>query len=145
MKVTIGKEEVDLDPKVMDFTEATLNEYFIKEAAVYSYYHQKMVDAQYFASKYEDAYEAAFAKKFQECKEAGATDKLAEAMAKNDPDVIEAKDKARLSKRTKDQLWGFLKSLDKAHENALNLGYNVRKEMQVLQHQGVKNLDDIMN
>ena len=145
MKLTIGKEEVELDAAVMNFTEATLNEYLMKDAGTYSYYHQKWVDAQYLATKYEDNFETLYAKKFQECKEAGATDKLAEAMAKSNQEVVEAKDKARITKRAKDQLWGFLKSLDKAHENALNLGYNVRKEMTVLQHQGVKNLDDIMN
>jgi len=145
MKVTIGKDEVELDPKVMDFSEATLNEFLMKDAGTYSFYHQKWVDAQYLATKYEDYHEALYAKKFQECKENGATDKMAEAQAKACPEVVEAKEKSRITKRTKDHLWGFLKSLDKAHENALNLGYNVRKELQVLHHQNVKNLEEIMN
>lgn len=145
MKVKIGQEEIELDGTVMDFTEATLNEFLMKDAGTYSYYHQKWVDAQYLATKYDDVHEAMYAKKFQECKEAGTTDKLAEAMSKAWPEVVEAKEKARIAKRTKDHLWGFLKSLDKAHENALNLGYNVRREQTVLHHQTIKNLDDIMN
>jgi hypothetical protein len=145
MKVNVGHEEVELDPKVMDFTEATLNEYLMKDAGVYSYYHAKMVDAQYLAQKYEDTFESLYSSKFREFKEQGATDKLAEAMAKSDAEVVAAKEKVRISKRTKDHLWGFLKSLDKAHENALNLGYNVRKEMQVLKHNQVRQLDEIMN
>lgn len=145
MKVNIGQEEVDLDPKVMEFNENTLNDFLMKDAGIYSYYHQKMVDAQYLVQKYEDLHDATYAKKFQENKESGATDKLAEAMAKCNPEVMEAKDKARVAKRIKDQLYGFLKSLDKAHDNALNLGYNIRKEMNILCKQDVKNLDEIMN
>jgi len=145
MKINVGNEEVDLDAGVMNFTEATLNDYLQKDASTYSYYHQKWVDAQYLATKFEDKYEAAYSAKFREFKEQGATDKLAEAMAKSDAEVVELKDKARITKRTKDHLWGFLKSLDKAHENALNLGYNVRKEVGILYKQDVKSLDDIMH
>lgn len=137
MKVKVGADDVDLDPAVMAFTEHTINDYLIKDAANYSHYHAKMVDAQYLASKYEDAHEALYSSKFREFKEQGATDKLAEAMAKSDKEVVEAKEKARITKRAKDHLWGFLKSLDKAHENVLNLGYNVRKELKVLEHQSV--------
>ncbi|MGF2053134.1 hypothetical protein, partial [Enterococcus casseliflavus] len=89
---------------------------------------QKMVDAQYIASRYEDAYDNLYYKKFCEFKETGMAVATAEATAKCDPDVVEAQEKARISKRVKDQLWGFLKSMDKAHENVLNLAYNVRKE-----------------
>ncbi|MFZ8477609.1 hypothetical protein ACO1MN_15220, partial [Staphylococcus aureus] len=85
------------------------------------YYHQKMVDAQYIASRYEDAYDNLYYKKFCEFKETGMAVATAEATAKCDPDVVEAQEKARISKRVKDQLWGFLKSMDKAHENVLNL------------------------
>ena len=84
MKVTIGNEEIELNLDNTKFSEATLNEYLMKDAANYSYYHAKYVDAQYYASKYEDMHEAVYSKKFQENKEAGATDKLAEAKAKTD-------------------------------------------------------------
>ena len=132
MKVKVGNEEIDLDPGVMNFSELTLNEFLTKDAGNYSYYHGKMVDAQYIASKYEDAYDNLYYTKFCEFKETGMAVATAEATAKCDKDVIEAQQKARITKRVKDQLWGFLKSLDKAHENALNLGYNVRKELNVL-------------
>lgn len=156
MKVKVGAEEVDLDPSVMAFTENTINDYLIKDAANYSYFHARMVDAQYLAAKYEDAHDTLYSVKFREYKEQGATDKLAEAMAKSDKEVVEAKEKARITKRAKDHLWGWLKSLDKAHENVLNLAYNVRKELKVLEHSTVnekldkldkpnQHLQDIMN
>jgi hypothetical protein len=145
MKVIVGNEEIELKIEDTKFTEATLNEYLMKDAATYSYYHAKYVDAQYYATKHEDLHEALYSKKFQERKEAGATDKLAEAMAKIDDEVTAAKDKARLAKRSKELLYGFLKALEKAHDNAINLGYNVRKEMSVLQNNQVKSLEDIMH
>lgn len=155
MKVKVGNEEIELDPGIMAFTEHTLNEFLMKDAGNYSYYHQKMVDAQYIASKYEDAYDNLYYKKFCEFKETGMAVATAEATAKCDPEVMEAQEKARITKRSKDHLYGFLKSLDKAHENVLNLAYNVRKELKVLEHNTVnekldkfdkkKNHNDIMD
>lgn len=137
MKLKVGAEEIELDPSIMTFTEHTLNEFLMKDAGNYSYYHQKMVDAQYIASKYEDAYDNLYYKKFCEFKETGMAVATAEATAKCDPEVMEAQEKARITKRVKDHLYGFLKSLDKAHENVLNLAYNVRKELKVLEHNTV--------
>ncbi len=137
MKVKVGNEEIELDPSVMAFTEHTINDFLVKDAGNYCYYHQKMVDAQYIASKYEDAYDNLYYKKFCEFKETGMAVATAEATAKCDKEVMEAQEKARITKRAKDHLYGFLKSLDKAHENVLNLAYNVRKELKVLEHSTV--------
>ena len=145
MKINVGNEEVELDSEILNFNEASLNEFLTKDAGYYSYFHSKMIDAQYILTQHENALEATYSAKFREYKENGATDKMSEAMAKSDQDVVVIKEKVRNAKRCKDYLWGFLKSLDKAHENALNLGYNVRKEMNVFQNQHVKSLEDILN
>jgi hypothetical protein len=138
-------EEVSLDPEVLSFSEATLNQFLTRDAAVYSYYSSKLVDAQYLADKYDEQADIVYSKKFQEFKDEGGTDKLADAKAKACYDVVEAKEKARLAKRNKDFIWNFLKALDKAHENALNLGYNIRREQQLFQHQQIKSLEEIVN
>lgn len=138
-------EEVNLDPELMKFSEATLNQFLTKDAAVYSYYSSKLVDAQYFSDKYDEQADIVYSKKFQEFKEEGCTDKLADAKAKACNDVVDAKEKARLAKRNKDFIWNFLKALDKAHENALNLGYNIRREQQLFQNQQIKSLEEIVN
>jgi hypothetical protein len=145
MKVKVGDEEVDLDPKVFRFTEATLSEYLMKDASLLSYYGAKWADAAFIHATYEDRYEQAFSRKMREYKETGATDKLADAMAKSDPEVVEIKEQIRNAKRIKDLLSNHMKALEKNHENALNLGYNIRKELDVHNKSAVKSLDDILN
>ncbi len=145
MKVKIGQEEVELSPDVLKFTEATLSEYLMKDASIYSYYASQWVEGQYYLSYFEDKYEFLFSRKMRENKEAGATDKLAEAMAKSDPEIVDLKEKIRAAKRAKDHVWVYMKALEKNHENALNLGYNVRKEISLHGKSHVKTLDEIIN
>lgn len=144
MKIKIGQEEINLDPEILKFTEATLNEYLQKEAAIYSYYSAKWIDSQYINSTYDDKLEELYSQKFKLYKDQDVSDKKAEAMAKADPEVVEAKEKVRISKRTMEHLRLFLRSFDKNHENALNLGYNIRKEIGVYNQNQVK-LEQIMN
>lgn len=140
-KVKVGDVEVDLDPEMLKLNEHYLNDYLSKEASLYSFYGSMWANASYVVNKYEDEYEQVTAKKFREHKEEKATDKLADSLAKSDPEVIDLQAKLRAAKRVKDQIWMYLKSMDKNHENALNMGYNVRKEINMQGRDHVKSVD----
>ena len=60
-------------------------------------------------------------------------------------DSTEPFENARLAKHVAQKIAGFVKAIDKCHENALNLGYNLRRELNVLSNDKVKSLDEIMN
>jgi hypothetical protein len=140
-------EEIVLDPEHVQFTEATLNDFLQKSPAWFSYYSSKQSHAQYLASLQEDIYEQVYSDKFRFYKAEGGSDKLADASAKTDPEVIEALKKMRKAKENLTAISGFLRALDKANQNALNLGYNLRKEMQQLGSSRIneeKTLDDIL-
>jgi hypothetical protein len=150
--VKVGKEDVVLDPALLKFDEHTINDYLSREAGLYSYFAAKWADAAYVAARYEDRYETTLAGKFREFKEQQATDKMADSMAKSDPEVVDLRDKVRMAKRVKDHLYMYLKSIDKNHENALNTGYNLRREMNLHGTNSVrtlagpaKTLDEIIN
>jgi hypothetical protein len=145
IKISAEDEEVILNTEHLMFTDATLNDYLIKAPGWFAYYNQAHARAQYVSSIYEDMYDQVYSEKFRHYKAAGGSDKLAEASARVDPDVIEALKRTRKAKENMNQIAGHLRSLDKANQNALNLGYNIRKEMDKL---GVsireKSLEEIM-
>jgi hypothetical protein len=124
-------DDVTLDPEHVQFTEATLNEFLQKAPGWFSYYSAKQARAQYIAALTEDMYDQVYSEKFRFYKAEGGSDKLAEASAKTDPEVVEALKQSRKAKENLNYINGFLRALDKANQNALNLGYNLRKEMQL--------------
>lgn len=139
-KVKINGEEVILDPKNLEISEANLNSFLSEFAAKYDYFSRRLCYAQKLLYRFEDAYEVTYAKKFEFYKEQeSCSDKLAEAKAKSNDEVAKAKQAMRECKHRKDLLWNYLRSMDKAHEDALNLGYNIRKEMDKL-HPGIKSV-----
>lgn len=147
--IKLGEEEIALDPEHLEFTEATLNDYLQKSSRWYSYYSEKHSLSQLYASMYEDLHEQTYSKKFKLYKAEGGSDKLAEASSKADPEVAAALKSAREAKERQGVIGGFLRSLDKAIQNALNLGYNIRKEMDKLGKDTInvaanKSLEDIM-
>jgi predicted metal-dependent hydrolase len=131
-KLKIGEEEVNLDPANLRFSEESLNDFLCKFAGIYAYYNQKWAEAQYINYCHEDRCEYLYSKKFEMYKQDNPV-ALAEAKAKADDEVKDAKMLARKTKLHMQELQGYLKALDKAHDNALNLGYNIRKEMGNLQ------------
>jgi hypothetical protein len=42
MKINVGTEEVELDSEILNFNEASLNEFLTKDAGYYSYFHSKI-------------------------------------------------------------------------------------------------------
>ena len=130
MIVKIGKEEVNLDDAVLKFSPETINDFLATYAALHRYYHDKYADASYIASKYKDSYNNTYNMKLQDYKVSkGCSDKLAEAVAKSDSEVITAQEKMRAAEYVKTLVWGFLRSMDYAHEDAKEMCYNLRKEL----------------
>jgi hypothetical protein len=130
--VILGKEEIKLDPTPLRFNEATLSNYLETEGSWYDYFGAKLADAEYFMQKYELEYDVAYSEKFKENKENGASDKLAEAQAKCDPDVETAKNVFLSAKHNVRLLQQHLRAWDKNHDNAMSRGHFLRKEMDKL-------------
>jgi hypothetical protein len=130
--IQIGNEEVKLDPASLCFNETNLSSYLESEGGYYNFFGQKLADAEYLQQKYELEHEVIYAEKFKESKENGATEKLAEAYAKSDPDVEQAKSMFLVAKHNVRLLQQHLKAWDKNHDNAMSRGHFLRKEMDKL-------------
>lgn len=129
MKIKVGNEEVILDQDNLNVDEVTLNDFLKKFAGKYNYYNGAWAKAQFFNQLAEDAYEVILNQKFAYYKELGGSDKLAESKSKSDVEVVKAKSRTRDTRYVMELLRTYLRSMDKAHDDALNLGYNMRKEM----------------
>lgn len=139
--VSVGGKDVDLDPNHLTFDDITLNKFFQESAGWYNYYGQVLANAESYLQWYETQYDEIYAERFSGFKEDGGSDKLAEAKAKFDSKVVEAKKKVIAGKRAVKKLQLFLRSMDKAHDNALNFGYMIRKEMDKLQARVMSSVD----
>lgn len=133
-KITVGDHVVEMDPQILEFGETNLNEFLTKVGGWHAYYAERHADAIFILGLYEQKYEEIYGKRFRELKGSGNTVSipLAEAAAKSDPEVGEAHQKMLAARLNKDLLGGFLKSIDKAFQAAMNFGYNKRKEMDKL-------------
>lgn len=130
--IHIGDQEVVLDPDLMKFNEVTLSSFLESEAGWYDYFGQKLADAEYVMQRMESHHDVMYSERFKEFKEGGKSDKMAESCARADEDVekayqtfIGAKHKVRL-------LQNHLRAWDRAHENAQSRGHFLRKEMDKL-------------
>jgi hypothetical protein len=131
-KIKLNQEEVELKSENLEFNETELNDFLKKAASNLAYYNERYAVAQYISAMYEDKAEELYEIRFKEAKENGGSDKLANAFATASDDVKEAKTKARLAKYHVNLLYGYIKALDRANTNAINLGYNIRKEIDKL-------------
>jgi len=129
--IKVAGHDIDIDAANLSFNEATLNEYIQTEGAKYNYYGAALADAlaQWQLSKLQ--YDVVYAEKFKQYKP-GATEKLAEACAKADEEVIKASKKIIAMQRIVEILKSHLKAWDKNHDNAQSLGHMMRKEMDKL-------------
>jgi len=140
--IKIGDEKITLDEKILEVNHETINEFLSKYAAWYRYYQSKHSDATLIARSYSDQYTSLLNSKFKKFKEEqGCSDKMAEACAKSDEEVLSVQKKARAAEYIKDELYGFLRSMDYAHENAKELCYNMRKEMDKIGGSRVSQID----
>jgi len=134
--VKIGEEDVTMDPSILDFGETNLNEFLQKVGGHHAYFAEKHADSVWILGLYEQKYDEVYGKRFRELKGSGSgiSIPLAEAATKSDPEVVEAHSKMLAARLNKDLIGGFLKSIDKAFQAAMNYGYNKRKEMDKLNH-----------
>lgn len=141
--VKIGGQDIVLDNSRLAFNEISLNNFMENLALWYDYFSQKMAEAEAILAYKEYEYDILFSSAYEKNKEEGCTDKLAEANAKKESNVCEAKREIIGAKHKVTLLKQHLKSWDKAHENAMSRGHMVRKEMDKLNTDIVfKNKDD---
>jgi len=141
--VKIGGQDIVLDNSRLAFNEISLNNFMENLALWYDYFSQKMAEAEAILAYKEYEYDILFSSAYEKSKEEGCTDKLAEANAKKESNVCEAKREIIGAKHKVTLLKQHLKSWDKAHENAMSRGHMVRKEMDKLNTDIVfKNKDD---
>jgi hypothetical protein len=141
--IKIGGQDILLDNSRLSFNEVSLNNFMENLALWYDYFSQKLAEAEAILSYKEYEYDVLFSSSYEKSKEEGCTDKLAEANAKKDPNVCEAKKEIIGAKHKVTLLKQHLKAWDKAHENAMSRGHMIRKEMDKLNTDIVfKNKDD---
>src|SRR5579872_645314 len=127
-KIKVGNDEIELNEQVLEVTHETINDFLSKFASWYRYYQEQYNRASIITKHLSDRYSNLLQSKFKHYKqETQCSDKMADACSKSDEEVLDAQEKMRGAEYIKDELWGFLRSMDYAHENALQLCYNMRK------------------
>lgn len=130
-KLQFGTYSVELDAENLRFDEQTLGVYIQREGGFYDNYGYYLALAERNLQNKEIFYERIYCERFVEAKENGS-DKLAEAKAKCDPDVVTAKESMVEARYIVNRLKNHLKSWDKNHDNAQSLGHMLRKQMDKL-------------
>lgn len=149
-KLDLNGEEILLDPKRLQFNDATLSQFMEELSIWYDYYSSKSAFAEELMGNAEIALETLRAEKFLEGKtEAGLSDKGAEAFTTKDPMVKAAAQLVTKYKSDVKQLKEYLRAMDKSHQMAQNRGYMLRKEMDKLMSdihykKAECNIDDII-
>tara|TARA_Y100000034_G_scaffold103692_1_gene129544 strand:- start:19265 stop:19795 length:531 start_codon:yes stop_codon:yes gene_type:complete len=131
-KFVLGEVEIDLDPEKLRFSEQTISKYYQDEGGYYDYYSAQLAYAEFLLAKRELEYDVVFNEKFAANKEMGGSDKYVEAKTKADDEVVEAKNVVIIAKYKKSLLQQHIRAWDRNHDNALNLGHMLRKEMEKL-------------
>jgi len=131
-KLIVGDKEFVIDPSKLYFNDATIGKFMEEAGSWYGFFGALFAEAESISAFREAEYEAEYCKKFAEYKDSGISDKLAEAKAKSDVSVVEKKNLCVLMKRKVKLLQQHLRAWDKAHENAQNRNYTLRKEMDKL-------------
>jgi len=123
---------VEIDPENLRFNENNLSQYIQTEAGYYDNFGAYLSLAEKNLQNFELRHEKLSADRFIEAKESGGSDKLAEAKAKADPDVVAFKEKVNDAKYAVNRLKQHLRAWDKNHDNAQSLGHMQRKMMDKL-------------
>lgn len=127
-RIDIAGEEILLDSSKLEFNEANLSKYMEEEATWYDYFGRKLADAEFLLQSYENEEELKYSEKYIVFKEAGSTDKLAEAKAKADPEVDALRKQVIITKKKVKMLQQHLRAFDKSHENSQSRAYTLNKE-----------------
>ena len=131
-KLKFAGSEVIIDPANLAFNEATLGSYIEHESGYYDNFGAFLALAEKNLQQKDLQHEKLYNQRYIEAKESGGTDKLAEAKAKADQDVIEMKEDVIDAKYIVNRLKQHLRAWDKNHDNAQSMGHMLRKTMDKL-------------
>lgn len=145
VKVIVNNKEIILNPKNMEFSDITLNDYMEKEYGWIDYFGKQLEYAQKEKLLAEIDAEAIFSEKYILAKDSGGTEQYAKAKANADEDVVKAKKRVVELNEIVGQLKAHLRAWDKNHDNAQNRGYSLRKEIDKLNKDIYKFSDGIDN
>lgn len=128
-KLEFDNFSVVIDPENLRFDENTLSQYIQNEGGYYDNFGYYLALAERNLQNKENAHEKLFCERFAEAKELGASDKLAEAKAKCDVDVVAFKEDIVQARFVVNRLKNHIKAWDKNHDNAQSMGHMLRKQM----------------
>jgi hypothetical protein len=131
-KLNFDKFEVILEEENLKFNENTLSNYIQKEGSFYDSFGHYLALAEKNLQNKENQYEKIYCERFIESKELGSSDKLAEAKAKCDVDIVKINEEITEAKYVVNRLKNHLKAWDKNHDNAQSMGHMLRKQMDKL-------------
>jgi hypothetical protein len=132
ISVNVGGENIVLDPANLKFNEATLSSWLDHEHSWVDYFGRALSNAESELSAAKESAEIQYFRAFDAYKSEGSTEKRAEAQARIETGVINARQQMRDAEKAVKLIKQHLRSFDKAHENAISLGHNLRKEMSSL-------------
>jgi predicted phage-related endonuclease len=130
--LTVRNRPVVLDSKRLRFNEANISRFLEEEASWYDYFGRRLAEAEHDLQQEEIAYDTSYSDLFGKYKDAGGSDKRAEADAKADKTLIVHRHRVLEAKQNVKFLQQHLRAWDKAHENAQNRGNTLRKELDKL-------------
>ena len=140
--IIVNNKEIKLDPKNMEFTDNNISEYMQKEYGWIDYFGKQLELAQKERLIAEIVAEELYSKKYVEAKDSGGTEQYAKAKANADPDVVQAKKDVVEKKEVEGFLKAHLRAWDKNHDNVQNRGHSLRKELDKLNKDIYKTIED---
>jgi hypothetical protein len=140
--VFVNNKEIKLDPKNMEFTDGNISEFMQKEYGWIDYFGKQLELAQKARLLAEIEAEELYSKKYVETKDAGGTENYAKAKANADPEVVSAKRNVVEKKEIEGFIKAHLRAWDKNHENVQNRGHSLRKELDKLNKDIYKTIED---
>lgn len=130
--VNIDGVDVELDPKRLCFSDASLPKFMEELSLWYDYYSSKSVKAEEILANFETRQKTAYFTRFIEGKREVGSDKAAEAFAKTHPEVVALNEAVDKAASNVNQMKEYIRALDKAHQMGQNRGHMIRKEMDKL-------------
>lgn len=140
--VIVNNKEIKLDPKNMEFADNNINEYMQMEYGWIDYFGKQLELAQKARLMAEIEAEEVFSKKYVEAKDSGGTEQYAKAKANSDPEVVAAKKNVVEKKEIEGFIKAHLRAWDKNHDNVQNRGHSLRKELDKLNKDIYKTIED---
>ena len=140
--VKVGGKEIKLDPKNMEFSDNNISEFMQREYGWIDYFGKQLELAQKERLIAEIEAEEIYSKKYVEAKDNGGTEQYAKAKATADPEVVTAKKLVVEKKEAEGFLKAHLRAWDKNHENVQNRGHSLRKELDKLNKDIYKSIED---